>query len=299
METGALVRTHVLRPTWHVVAAEDLRWLLALTATRIQLASAGWFGRQGIDADAIRLSRAVFDRVLGGGRSLTREELGRALSEAGLVAVGPRLAGLMMVAELEGVVCSGPPIGSRQTYALLEERIAPTPTRSRDDALAELASRYVTGHGPAQAIDLSWWSGLTLREARRGLEAAGSSLARERHGDRELWSARSDARIPVDSSNVRLLPNWDELLVAFRDRSDAVDPGLPAFARAPVSLLSNVVVRDGLVVGTWRRDSDGDGLRVRATLHVPLAADERERLEQAAADLAAFLGRSRAAVVVD
>ena len=281
------------------MAAEDLRWLLALTGPRVQRGNVGWYGRHGIDAEAIRRTREVLERELGGGRSLTREELGRALSEAGLASVGPRLAGLMMHLELEGIVCSGPPRGSRQTYALLEEWVGPTPPRSRDDALAELASRYVTGHGPAQAIDLAWWSGLTLGDVRRGLELAGSRLVRERVGDRELWSAASGPATPVHGTSVRLLPNWDELLVAFRDRTDAVDPGLPAFARTPVSLLSNVVVRDGLVVGTWRRSWQGDRLRVRTTLHVALDATEQEHLEQAAAELARFLGGSGAAVVVD
>lgn len=282
-----------------MVAAEDIRWLLALTGPRVQFANAGWYGRQEIDADAIRLSRTVFERVLGGGRSHTREELGRSLTEAGLASVGPRLAGLTMHAELDGVICSGPLVGGRQTYALLEERVPTTPPRDRDEALAELARRYIAGHGPAQAIDLAWWSGLTLRDARRGLEAAASSLGRENVDARELWAAAPEHAVEVERPTVRLLPNWDELLVAFRDRTDAVDPGLPASARSPVSLLSNVVVRDGLVVGTWRRSWEGDRLRVRPTLHVALEAAERECLERAAVDLARFLGRPGARVSVD
>jgi len=298
---GRLVRTHVLRPTWHLVAAEDIRWLLALTGPRVQLGNASWYGRQEIDADAIRMSRAVLERVLAGGRSLTREELGRAFTAAGMSAVGPRLASLMMHAELEGIVCSGPLQGRRQTYVLLEECLPPTAARDRDEALAELAARYVAGHGPAQPIDLAWWSGLTVRDARRGLVLAGSALVRETHGGRELWASTSGTADDhaFEPPSVRLLPNWDELTVAFRDRRDVIDPGLSPAARAPVSLLGNVVVRDGLVVGGWRRAAHGDEIRVTARLDVALDEPERAALERAASELARFLGRPGAVVAVD
>jgi Winged helix DNA-binding domain len=296
---GRLVRTHVLRPTWHLVAAEDIRWLLALTGPRVQLANAGWYGRHGIDAEAIRASRVVLERVLGGGNALAREELGRAFTEAGIAAAGPRLAGLMMHAELDGIVCSGPLQGRRQTYALLEALLPPSVIREPDEALAELASRYVAGHGPAQAIDLAWWSGLTVREVRRGLELAGSALRRETVGGRQFWAAAASEGTRFEGPVVRLLPNWDELLVAFRDRSDAIDPGLSPAARAPVSLLANLVVRDGLVVGGWRRSPKRDGIRVTTRLDVALDESERAALQGAAAELAAFRGRGAAVVAVD
>jgi hypothetical protein len=204
-----------------------------------------------------------------------------------------------MHAELDGLICSGPRRGPVQTYALLEERVPPAPVRGRDEALAELAERYVTGHGPAQAIDLAWWSGLTVRDARRALELAGSSVVREQVDGRELWTAASGDGVAVEWPAIRLLPNWDELLVAFRDRTDAVSPALPAAARTPVALLSNTVVRDGLVIGTWRRTWQRDRLRIRPTIHVALDPIERARLELAAADLARFLGGPGAAVTVD
>src|SRR5205823_2782689 len=142
IDDGSLIRTHVLRPTWHLVAAEDIRWLLALTGPRVQLANAGWYTRHEIDAETIRSSRAVLERTLSGGRSLGRDELGRAFTEAGIASAGLRLTGLMMHAELDGFVCSGPLEGRRQTYALLEERVPSTRVRDRDEALAELAGRY-------------------------------------------------------------------------------------------------------------------------------------------------------------
>jgi hypothetical protein len=167
--------------------------------------------------------------------------------------------------------------------------------------LAELAGRYVAGHGPAQAIDLAWWSGLTIRDARRGLELAGPALRPETVGGRAFWASTSASADDgaFQSPSVRLLPNWDELTVAFRDRSDVVDPGLSPAARAPVALLGNVVVRDGLVVGGWRRTQHGDGIRVTARLDVALDAAERTALREAAAQLAAFLGRPGAMVAVD
>lgn len=297
VDDGTLVRLHVLRPTWHLVAAQDVRWLLALTSARVHRANTTFYRGQGIDDDILRIARRVLERELAGGRSRTREELGRAFTGAGIAATGPRLAGLVMHAELDGLISSGPRRGRRQTYALLDDRVPPTRERGRDEALAELAGRYVAGHGPAQAIDLAWWSGLTIREARLGLELASPGLERERVGERELWAApgQDPAPGPCPSSPseavVRLLPNYDELLVAFRDRRDAFDPGLPPDARTPLVILAHSIVRDGLVVGGWRRTEDDSGIVVRTEVRVRLRAPEVAALRQAAATLGAFLER--------
>ena len=298
VDDGALVRLHVLRPTWHLVAAADIRWLLALTAPRVHRGNTTWYRTQGIDDETRRVTRRVLVRELGGRRSRTRDELGVALTEAGLSAVGPRLAALVMQAELDGLICSGPRRGRRQTYALLDERVPPTAERGRDEALAELAGRYVAGHGPAQAIDLAWWSGLTIRDARRGLELASPALDRELVGERELWAApgQEPGHEPgpgaLPGPSVRLLPNYDELFVAFRDRRDALDPGLPPDRATPFTVLGHSIVRDGLLVGTWRRTEGGPVVVVEADVLVPFHEVERAGLERAAAALASFLERA-------
>jgi DNA glycosylase AlkZ-like len=290
-DAGDFVRTHVMRPTWHFVAPEDLRWLLALTAPRVRQASAYQYRLLGIDDALLARCRKVVERALRGGNALTREELGTRLSDAGIEATGARLAYLVGGGELTGLLCSGPRRGRRQTYALLEERLPPAPPRTPDEALAELGRRYVEGHGPAQVADLSWWSGLTLTDARRALEAATPPLLRETRDDRTFWTSPVEPSTEQGSPVVHLLPNYDELLVAFRDRRDAFDPALPAAARVPQVILGHVVVRDGLVIGSYRRRDEASATSLETTMHVTLGEAERAALHGAVERFAAFLGR--------
>jgi hypothetical protein len=282
----------VLRPTWHFVAAEDLRWLLALTSPRVHQASAYQYRILGIDPPLAARAVDVFARELEGGRSRTRAELGTALSAAGIDATGLRLGYLVSYAELEAVICSGPRRGRRQTYALVDGRVPPSRPRERDEALAELATRYVRGHGPAQAVDLAWWSGLTLRDARRALEAAGAALASGAIDSRTFWVDPDEPHAPRAATRiVHLLPNYDELLIAFRDRRDAADPDLPDAARVAETILAHVIVRDGLVIGGWKRRDTPRSTAVELSPLVPLTAADRAALGAAVDRLRAFLGR--------
>lgn len=303
-DAGAILRTHVLRPTWHFVDPADIRWLLELTAPRVHQASAYQYRVLEIDREVAERSRAVIRRALRGGVSLTRPEIGRVLTEGGIPATGVRLGYFLMDAELEQVICSGPRRGKRHTYALLEERVPPARPRTRDEALAELAQRYVEGHGPAQVADLSWWSGLTMADSRAALELATPPLRRESIGDRTFWAADGPAadgpstrgraaveRLPFGPAAVHLLPNYDELLIAFRDRTDAIDPALPEPARVAESILAHVLVRDGLVVGGWRRVEAGSSVRVELNVLVPLNDGERSAFAAQVDRLSAFLGR--------
>jgi hypothetical protein len=292
-DAGDFVRTHVMRPTWHFVAADDIRWLLALTAARVHQANAYQYGQLDIDGPTAARAAEVFVTTLAGGRSATREELGVALRGAGIEAAGLRLGYLIGHAELETILCNGPRRGKRQTYALFDERVPPSRARERDEALAELATRYVRGHGPAQVIDLSWWSGLTLREARRAFDLAGSALGREEIDGRPFWVDPDEAP-PAPSTEgpaVRLLPNYDELLIAFRDRTDAIDPDLPDAARVAEAVLAHIIVRDGLVVGGWKRREGSRSTAIALDLLVALDAAERAALGAAVRSLGNFLGR--------
>jgi hypothetical protein len=199
-----------------------------------------------------------------------------------------------MHAELEAVIVSGPRTGKRHTYALVEERVPPAPPRTRDEALAELATRYVTGHGPAQAIDLAWWSGLTLADARRALEAAAPALVTEVVDSRTFWLDPDGPEFEPAAAPplVHMLPNYDELLIAYRDRSDAMDPDLPAPARVAEEILAHVLVRNGLAIGGWRRaDHGAAGVTVEVNPLVPLSIEDRSALLAATDRFARFLGR--------
>lgn len=271
---GAILRTHVLRPTWHFVLPSDIRWMLRLTGPRVAALLAHNDRRLGITPSVLRRGIDAMAEALTGGRQLTRTELAAVLARAGIDASdGLRVGHVIMHAELDAVLCSGARRGKQFTYALLDERAPATPAIDRDEALGQLATRYFATRAPATIADFAWWSGLTVRDAKRGAEAAG--VARRR-----------SAAAPTTSAH--LLPNYDELFIGYRDRSAFLERvnGIALMQRnTPLAL--NVVEIDGQIVGGWRRGARGTA--VETTLLVSLTHPQRRALDDQIARYAAFL----------
>lgn len=287
---GAILRTHVMRPTWHFVAPVDIRWMLALTAPRVMAVMSHYDRRLEIDAALVARSNKVIAVALGGNVQLTRQELRAALRNSGIAADSPqRLAHLTMHAELAGLICSGAIRSKQFTYALLDTRVPRTRALSRDEALTELTRRYFTGHGPAQIQDFVWWSGLTTTDARAGLEMARRHLATDVIDGQTYWFSSSTRALASPERAAYLLPLYDEYLIAYRDRSASLDPVLwkRVARRDPFSA---PIVLDGQVIGGWKRTLTKG--RVAIALDIPIALKKTdERLVIAAAhELGAFLG---------
>jgi hypothetical protein len=282
---GSILRTHVMRPTWHFVTPSDARWLLELTGPRVQTLNAYWYKQVGLTAAKLAKTDALLADELRGGQFLTRDELAKRLPGS---LKGVPMAHVMMHAELERVVISGPRRGKQFTYALFDERVPAAPALSRDDALARIASRYITSHGPAQVKDLAWWSGLSASDARRGLDLAGLDV--HEVGSARYYTAGSPSRrAALADPTVHLLPNYDECLVAFADRSDARDPRVK---EVKVSVLSgHFVVSNGKLIGGWRRGhSTKKSLVIKATLLAKPTRAELDAMNAAAARFGTFLG---------
>ena len=297
MAEGAIVRTHVLRPTWHFVAAADVRWMLELTAPRIRATMAPYDRVLGLDEGVFTRSNAAIAKALRGGKQLTRGELGEALERAGIASPRlQRLGHLVSRAELDALICSGGRRGKQFTYALLDECVPPAKPLARADALREIARRYFATRGPATVRDFSWWSGLTAGDARTALAAVEDELARETADDgRTYWfpaataaaAAAGDAAPPV-----YLLPNYDEYTVAYRDRAAIVDPRAapPIGPRDDNPIFANVVVVNGQVAGTWTRATRKRGVAVAVTPARRLTTAERRGLAEAVERYGAFVG---------
>lgn len=288
-DAGAILRTHVLRPTWHFVLPADLRWLLALTAPRIRAAMRYNDRQLGLANAEIERSQVAIGGALAGGKSCTRVELGRVLQEAGVDAVGLRLGQLLMHAELSGVICSGPRRGKQFTYARLADRAAPAPARSREAALAELTRRYFASHGPALPEDFAWWSGLTLRDAKAGIEGVRDGLAELAIEGRTYWHAGSAEPPRSRRPLVHLLPNYDELVVAYKDRSALFEGEQAKRGSSRMGVLANPpIMLGGRVIGSWRRTL-GRPAEIELTLNARLDATARKALDAARARLTQFL----------
>jgi hypothetical protein len=286
---GTIIRTHLLRPTWHFVDAADLRWLLALTGPRVHAQCTYAWRRFEVDAAVGRRGAAVVEKALEGGRFRTRAELGAALEAAGLSMADPqRLAHLMLRLELDGVICSGPRRGKRFTYALFEERVPAGAVPSREESLARLATGYFTTRGPATLRDFSWWSGLTVADAGRAASAA--ELRNEVVGAATYWLGAGAGATPraAAAPTAHLLPNYDEYFIGFRDRS-ALGGRVKTKTLPPRTFWANMIVVDGQFVGRWQRKPSPAGVTIELAPLVPLAAAERRAVARAAAALARFL----------
>ena len=288
---GSILRTQVLRPTWHFVTPADIRWMLALTAPRIKAAMAYYDRQQGLDAAVFRRSNSALSRALRDGTQLTRAELAQVFRGARVNATGPeRLGRLLMRAELEGIVCSGARRGKQSTYALLDERAPPAAPLGRDEALLDLAGRYFATRGPATLQDFAWWAGLTVADAGRGVEIAGRRLERQVIGDETYWLEPAAQPRRKRSPTAHLLPNYDEYFIGFKDRS-AIGERLSLAEDAMVgdALRAHVIVVDGQLVGGWKRTLTKAAVVVELTLLVRLIKPEREAVVEAAQALGDFL----------
>jgi hypothetical protein len=291
-DEGAILRTHFMRPTWHFVTPADIRWMVALTAPRVHAVSAYYYRKSGLNSGIFRRSRKALEGALRGGRQLTRAELASVLRKARIPADGLRLNYLMMQAELDQVICSGARRGKQFTYALFDERVPATRSLDRDEALAEMTRRYFTSHGPATVRDFVWWSGLTVRDAKAGLDMAGRALAREAIGGLTCWFAPSRAVAPPAAPTAYLLPNYDEYLIAYKDREHVAGPPgtSPEPARGPVSFAHHLVV-DGRLAGAWRRRFGPGSVLVEVRLHRRLTPTNMRALRAAVGRYETFLDR--------
>lgn len=283
-----IVRTWPMRGTIHYVAPEDARWMLGLLTPRVIARSAGRYRQLGLDEGVFSKSREVLAKALQDGRPRTRNTLYEALGAAGISTAEGR--GLHILGHLaqQGLICFGPRIGKQPSFVLLEEWVPKSKILERDEALAELARRYFRSHGPATLQDFVWWSGLTLADAKVGLGALKAELAQVSVEGSTYWFAEGSWQ---ESSGSHLLPFFDEFLVAYKDRSAALEPLHTLKINAGGGLLNPTVVLDGRVVGTWKRTLGKDCVEVRLSPFVPLGKSQTHAVRAAAERYGKFVGR--------
>jgi hypothetical protein len=249
-----IVRTWPMRGTIHFVAPADARWMLELLTPRVVQGAKSRLAQLGLDEAIIAASAKVLAKALQGGRQLTRSALYEHLEQANIATKDSR--GLHILGRLahDRLLCFGARAGKQPTFALLDEWVPQAKSLPRDEALARLAQRYFTSHGPATLQDFVWWAGLNLTEARAGIQAVGSELGRETIGGQEYYYAQEQPAAPPATSEAFLLPPFDEYLVAYRDRSASLDAEhQPRVVPGGNGIFNPIVVTDGRVTGLWKR----------------------------------------------
>jgi len=288
---GKILRTHLMRPTWHFVAPDDIRWLLQLTAPRVNIKSGPNYRKLELDDATFKRSNKVLTNALKGGKHLTRSALRTVLNNSGIAADDTvRLAHIFLRAELDAVVCSGRLIGNQFTYALFDERVPATKALDREEALARLTRRYFTSHGPATLQDFVWWSGLTAVDASRGIGLVDRHLKEALVEGRAYWNTRSMQNTPRSVPSAYLLPAFDEYTVAYKDRSAILDlnHGMPSMTS--MGLLDPMIIVDGKTVGTWKRTNDKKSVSITLNVLRALTKSERQVITKALERYENFLG---------
>lgn len=287
---GSILRTHVMRPTWHFVTPADIRWMLTLTAPRVRALMAYNDRQWKIDKATIKKSNTVLAKTLRGGKQLTRTDLATILQKNGINTDELRLTHLVMHAELEGIICSGARQGKQFTYALLEERAPQAKTLANDEAVVALARRYFQSHGPATLKDFLWWSGLSATDAKRGLEEIKSALEHDEVNGESYWFIPTIIKAVKGSPRAYLLPNYDEYTVGYTKRDAIFDATHTDKLDSRGSVLAqHVILSAGQIIASWKRTLQKKSVAIESKLFVTLKQAEKKAIIQAAERYANFL----------
>jgi len=288
---GEILRTHLMRPTWHFVSADDIYWMLDLTAPQVKRLLKTLDKQLELTEPIYSKSRDLLERLLSNELNITREELKLEYANIHIATNDNRMSHLMLRAELDGIICSGPVRKNKLTYSLLSDRVPIMKTVTRDEALAMLATRYFNSHSPATMRDFIWWSGLSVTDARKALEMIKTSFQTETIGTETYWFAGTLKSTPSLSPVVHLLPAYDEYLISYTDRSAALANVHNKKTISINGIFHPVIVVNGQVEGLWKRNTAKDLVRIETShfqLHDP---ETRQGIENEAVRYGLFLGK--------
>ena len=289
---GKILRTHVLRPTWHFVTPQDIRWMLELTAPRILSSLAHNDRHLSLDKKILKRANDVLAKALEGGKQLTRDEVRAELQRAKIDTSELRFIHLLEHAELDRVICSGARIGKQFTYALFDER-ASAKTLERDEALAELTKRFFVSRGPATVYDFAWWSGLSAADAKKGTEMVKRKFSQEIiHGKEYIFKVPSAFKNEIAQAAL-LLPNYDEYIVSYKDRAEAIDKkNLAAISKERSALFTNSILINGKIEGIWQRTIKDASILIKTKNFSTLSKTKQKLVISAANRYSNFLGKT-------
>lgn len=291
VDGAEVLRTHVLRPTWHFVAPDDIHWLLRLTGPRVRRLVETTNRSIGLSPDVVERGTAIVVEALVDGRPRTRAEIATALGEAGLALTGQAVAHVMMNAEIEALVVNGPMEGRQQTYRLLEASPSAA-DHSRDDLLARIARRYARGHGPIRDTDLAWWTSLTVTDSRRAVDLGG--LRPVEVDGTTCWTL--DEPVVSEPPAVMLLPNFDEYISYAREPDDLA--GIRT-ATEDVMRAGGLLFVHGRLSGAWTRTVTARRVDIEVRPTVRVTEGLRRGMRAEAEAFGRFVGRDADLRVAD
>jgi len=292
IEKGELLRTHLLRPTWHLVAAKDIHWLLELTAPHIIAAQKGRHKELGLTEGVLTKSQHVIEKAFKKAEQLTREELVEELEKAKIATNENRAAHLLFMSELNGLLCSGASKGQRSTYRLLEERVKKTAPLSKDEALTKLVQLYFTSRGPATVQDFMNWSSFALTEVKKAMEDLPSHIVSETVAGNTFWWSDKVSLTSKQKPSLYLLPAFDEYIIGYKDRSAVLDTVHHKTAVSNNGIFWPTIAWDGQVIGIWKRTIKKESVVIAPQFFQPPTAAIQKSMTKAVKYYGDFLGKS-------
>ena len=289
LNNGDILRTHVLRPTWHLVSPTHIRWMLELSRPQIEKIVAGYNQRLGLDLATRNQSNTIIEKALHEQPNLTRNELMAELAHHDIIASDIRAAHLMFHAELTGLVCSGIRKGKQITYALLDKRAPLTKPILREEALNKLATLYFQSHSPATLKDFAWWSGLSVTESRKAIESIKDQLETWQV-DKTVYYVFMSKTSETKPKDILLLPAFDEYMVSYADRSAALHTDFTRQAITANGIFSPIIVHHGKVIGLWKRKVKPKWVEIELMPFEPISDDLRVLIQERFRGYGEYLG---------
>ncbi len=274
---GTIVRAHLQRCTWQLVAAEDYHWMRAAIYEKGLSVMNGWTSAMGFKFSAKEKERAlgIIEDLLDRQHVATEEEIDTALFAGDIPREHMRYSHHLRMAELEGLVCSGP-LGPKNTYMLVRDRIGESGPIDLDEALEKLTAKYFRSHGPATLEDFVWWSGLNRGDCKRGIAALGKALEAVRMGGRTYYLHEACRIRGFRSGSVLLLPSYDEYLIGYKSRDVVLHPDHAHHAHDKKGIFRHVVALDGEIVGNWHPSARDGGITVfKEGVSLPESASQK------------------------
>ncbi|MEK3723106.1 winged helix DNA-binding domain-containing protein [Paenibacillus sp. FSL H8-0034] len=289
-----IIQTWPMRGTIHFVSPDDVRWLLKLSAARTLAQDKRRLEQLELNQDIIERSKQIMYDALQGNKQISRPLLMQLLEEAGISTINQRGYHLLWYIAQSGHICMGPREGKQQTFVWLDEWVPKSKELSMSEALAALAERYFTSHGPATVYDFAWWAGITLSAARQGVEAVQSRLVSEKVNNQEYWEGEGEhiQTTTTDSaSTVYLLPGFDEHLLGYKDRSAVlIAEDAQHIVPGNNGVFKSTIIIDGQVAGIWKRTIKKKGIDIEFLLFAQ-HQDRKEGILKTARRYCGFMGQ--------
>lgn len=284
LKRGEILRTHVLRPTWHLVAAEDIRWMLKLSVQRIKSAYVSYAKGRFLEITEQQYNQFndLIVQILEGNKSLTKQEIEAEVSQKGFATAPYLVERLIARTEIEGLICNGVDKSNKPTYALLDERVPPVAELHKEEALARLAKRYFKSHSPASLNDFAWWSGLSVTEARQAIGLIELELITDKFASHKLFVHESyKEAVSLQNDTLHFLPSYDEYLISYKDRTAVLDLEHHSKAFNNYGSFYPVILHNGKVIGNWSKTIKKGQIVIETSFFDPKYRINKELIEQA------------------